>query len=620
MLRGLFSVLLFLGFYSQCVSAGCPCEEAPIEYRSVTVRQALCVVFEKGVASLSNSVEKAKQSLLVAGKDVAAGVEEVVFLGEDYKNDEKKDKGCNVLFRLRADRERSETSRHARVMCPGKCEAIPELSLPIGWFTSSDVEFNITEDIHLSCSLSLFQFLRGNGMKLTAAAKVPLAALLGGLYRRRIQECYEQKHWAAVPEIASKEDVEHDRRSRRKVESLVIWVGSKAQESRELVLHQSQTLLGQPPRARRQCSHGQRTTASTPAARTPPLPGRPHSNKRYNSACQCRRCYGTRLGSRAARPLRALAHVLLLFDPAFVVLVDDDTYVNYPLLVQRFGPALRTSMSSEPIVLGELMGRTGPEGHVSRGGFAVGGSGYVLGKETLHRLHARSLAWLGGLGLGAGAGAGQYNTSSSPSLANVLARGGEEQDTQRSTEQAKYLSVLAEAVNALTGTGTGTGCGGGAAAVESCLGPIVPTHRTAAPATATAIATATATALASSTGGQGRGRDDGGRDGMVVPTKRRLIDVCASLMSGEHTCQHSDHAMGRCLLYGAHAAYVNVLHSGAGRSAAARAVRNVLHGAILRYSETCNVPSLSPRRAAHHRLGQAQGQGHRRCWEGYQSS
>ena len=40
-------------------------------------------------------------------------------------------------------------------------------------------------------------------------------------------------------------------------------------------------------------------------------------------------------------------------------------------------------------------------------------------------------------------------------------------------------------------------------------------------------------------------------DAMVTPINTRLIDLCANLMANEGTCQHSDHTMGRCLLYGA---------------------------------------------------------------------
>eukprot|EP01042_Synura_sphagnicola_P002593 gene2593-3130_t len=38
----------------------------------------------------------------------------------------------------------------------------------------------------------------------------------------------------------------------------------------------------------------------------------------------------------------------------------------------------------------------------------------------------------------------------------------------------------------------------------------------------------------------------------------RLVDLCARLMSGEHTCHHSDHAFTRCLIYGAFAKIISM--------------------------------------------------------------
>lgn len=38
----------------------------------------------------------------------------------------------------------------------------------------------------------------------------------------------------------------------------------------------------------------------------------------------------------------------------------------------------------------------------------------------------------------------------------------------------------------------------------------------------------------------------------------RLVDLCAKLMAGEHTCLHSDHSLGRCLVFGAQAVPVGM--------------------------------------------------------------
>ena len=44
---------------------------------------------------------------------------------------------------------------------------------------------------------------------------------------------------------------------------------------------------------------------------------------------------------------------------------------------------------------------------------------------------------------------------------------------------------------------------------------------------------------------------------ILVPLAVRLIDVCVHLMAHENTCHHSDHSIGRCLIYGAYADPVN---------------------------------------------------------------
>jgi hypothetical protein len=68
------------------------------------------------------------------------------------------------------------------------------------------------------------------------------------------------------------------------------------------------------------------------------------------------------------RPLRALSHALLLFDPTFAVVLDDDTFLNYRLLMQRFGAFLYGDMMQRPLYMGEFTGRSGPQGHLTTEG------------------------------------------------------------------------------------------------------------------------------------------------------------------------------------------------------------------------------------------------------------
>lgn len=65
-------------------------------------------------------------------------------------------------------------------------------------------------------------------------------------------------------------------------------------------------------------------------------------------------------GCAQRRPLRALSHTLLLFDPEFVLVVDDDTYVNLNLL--KYGTILssvllRDDIRQSAIAMGHLTGK-----------------------------------------------------------------------------------------------------------------------------------------------------------------------------------------------------------------------------------------------------------------------
>jgi hypothetical protein len=102
------------------------------------------------------------------------------------------------------------------------------------------------------------------------------------------------------------------------------------------------------------------------------------------------------------RPLRALAHVLTLVDPQFVVVVDDDTYVNMQLLYQSYNSFIfntssssSSSSSSHRYALGEFMGRIGEFGHVSKIGIMGGGSGYILTRNTVLALTSYEVAYWG---------------------------------------------------------------------------------------------------------------------------------------------------------------------------------------------------------------------------------
>ena len=82
------------------------------------------------------------------------------------------------------------------------------------------------------------------------------------------------------------------------------------------------------------------------------------------------------------RPIRSLAHVLTLFEPEFVFLGDDDTWINYQLRTTKFLKFVTQNI--QDIVFGQLtMGKK-----VTIHGFFQGGAGYLFGKKTVKELNS----------------------------------------------------------------------------------------------------------------------------------------------------------------------------------------------------------------------------------------
>ena len=90
------------------------------------------------------------------------------------------------------------------------------------------------------------------------------------------------------------------------------------------------------------------------------------------------------------RPLRAVAHVLSLYNPDFLLVVDDDTFVN----MKYFNPGsvlnsfIQTTMRTENVVIGEL---NGDMRKITARGFYYGGAGYLMGRGILSRLTSHSI-------------------------------------------------------------------------------------------------------------------------------------------------------------------------------------------------------------------------------------
>ena len=84
-----------------------------------------------------------------------------------------------------------------------------------------------------------------------------------------------------------------------------------------------------------------------------------------------------------------MAHALLLYDPEFMFVADDDTYVNLKLMIP--GGILFNMINNEfrnsPLVMGQLNGGN----KITKQGFFFGGAGYLMGRAVIHRLLAHTL-------------------------------------------------------------------------------------------------------------------------------------------------------------------------------------------------------------------------------------
>eukprot|EP01035_Chromulina_nebulosa_P017682 gene17682-23272_t len=202
-----------------------------------------------------------------------------------------------------------------------------------------------------------------------------------------------------------------------------------------------------------------------------------------------------KVGWRCAqrRPLRALAHILLLVNPYFVVVADDDTLVNYNLIINNFGHILfnQSYSNSIPYVIGEFIGAWGEHGHLTLKGFYGGGSGYILSQLVLRKLISYEIAF--------------WDTAIADSYSH------------RSSFQIKHLSMLDDGLANLEHCE--------ASSKSKCIGENI---------TSSLIPILSNNSV----------------DNLIVPIGVRLIDYCVNLMANENTCFHSDHSFGRCLVYG----------------------------------------------------------------------
>lgn len=306
---------------------------------------------------------------------------------------------CTVIINLIRMQAFSESQCKQKYICPEQCMPIPYTEIPVNWLTEDP---NLNTNALLTCSLKMSDIIKGTNTSLTHDGigsihiekyHSVVGYLLRQITKRRIEECFEREFWRHHDHNFHKSHLHEnqietvDHVLRRKVFGLIIWVGST---SRYSLLRQQIEVL------RRQPSYDDDKY----------IAGWLASEDQYPCRLGTTLCYSadpylyyfsnmpkTRMNVAPAgwacaqrRPLRALSHVLLLYNPEFVLLVDDDTLVNIKMLYPGMPLVdfINNEMKMEPLLMGQLTGGK----KVTRHGFYYGGAGYLLGKMVLSRLSA----------------------------------------------------------------------------------------------------------------------------------------------------------------------------------------------------------------------------------------
>jgi hypothetical protein len=305
---------------------------------------------------------------------------------------------CDVLMKI-VSRDNVVHSRNGR--CPGVCKSIPFVLVP-SYFL--DAVLNSRSSSFQMCSMNLTS---SHEKGMPSNSQITLGRALSSIATRRLQECQENKDplvgsWDYVSSNPTKTNIvpsinradhSHDhelklhRTPRRIVYGVIIWVTFASKR---------QTAYNQPAVLRLQKRN------ITDSDR---IVGWVATDDLYSCGAGRRRCsinndnmtnVLSNPGSVCAhrRPLRAIAHVIKLFDPDFLLVADDSTYVNMKMLLHGtlLSSYILQQMRVEPIVIGDMR-----ISEVTGRGIYSGEGGYLLGKAVLGNLssrviHARTIA------------------------------------------------------------------------------------------------------------------------------------------------------------------------------------------------------------------------------------
>jgi hypothetical protein len=201
------------------------------------------------------------------------------------------------------------------------------------------------------------------------------------------------------------------------------------------------------------------------------------------------------------RPLRALAHTLLLYEPSFILLADDDTFVSARILSSpSFHQFVNGYLQEANEVFGEL---SAGDRDITRNGFIFGGGGYLFGKKVITRLNSHLF---------------------SPNIEN-------DEDRQKpwaGSWMKKELQIVSQAFQW---------------SQQKCPGCVRPLHRR--------------------HPSQEQQQGVGNQQSMMINNSTesissaiarvRVVDICRNMFSHEGSCFSSDHAISLCFAHGIYA-------------------------------------------------------------------
>jgi hypothetical protein len=415
--------------------------------------------------------------------------------------------------------------------CPELCGPIPYVLVSLAWLEKESYAAKSLQDIPLTCSLTFRQlFTDGSALhghhhssagndtttRLHQAAIITLQAIV----QRRFEECFERDYWPPVTTTTSAANAsgtlstspQYSSFPKRLVHGLIIWIGTRTrydlmEDQIQILSHTKKFATAETFEASN--AGGQQVSQDLVVGwmasedQYPCRVGTTVCEAVTSSNAYFRYMPTTRMNFASSgwscaqrRPLRSLAHSLLLYDADYVLVVDDDSFVSINILLSSpFKTFVRNELMTTPIVLGELThGKK-----VTKRGFYYGGSGYLFGRVVIDRLNAFSL-------LGPKEAT---NAMIDPTIMTSLSVLNQVYPmSQQHCSQCLSIQSTATSQPPLTD-----------------------------PTTALKDPTSVSNYI-----------------GLMATSQVRAVELCVNVMAQEHTCFHSDHSMSRCLIHGVYAA------------------------------------------------------------------